>query len=105
MVPYQPNRDDANAQLHAIAILKAPLATDAMHHFIVQRDANVSGENAMAEPITEKCALYSRLIHEIRSRFVHFLCRHAWANQLADSVENVPRRPAGLSHFLNFLRV
>src|SRR5215472_12457393 len=43
--------NDTDVELHYVAILNSPLAADAVDNFVIKRDTNVSGKNAVSEPI------------------------------------------------------
>src|SRR5262249_58343072 len=58
--------DNADVELHNLAILNAPLAANAVHHFVIERDANVAGKNAVPEPIAQKGTFHAGVAHEIR---------------------------------------
>src|SRR5205085_6155419 len=102
VIAYPAILNDADVQLHNFALLNAPLAADAVNHFVVKRDANVARENAVPHPITQKCTLHAGLAHEVRCCFVHLFGRNTRANQIANAVENVARSATCLPHFLNF---
>src|SRR5437763_9775846 len=51
--------NNADIELHYVAILNTPLAANTVDHFVVKGDANVPGKNAMAQPITTKGARYA----------------------------------------------
>src|SRR5215469_11764492 len=93
--------NNADVELHYIAILNAPLAANTVDHFVVKGDANVPGKDSMAEPITEKGALYASIAHEIRGGLIHFLGCNSRANQIADPVEHVARCATCLPHLLD----
>src|SRR6266404_8848919 len=95
-------RNNADVELHYVAILNAPLAANTVDHFVVKGDANVAGKNAMAQPITQKGAFYAGVAHEVRSCLIHFLGCNSRANQIADPVEYVAGCAACLPHLLNF---
>src|SRR6478735_5575755 len=97
--------NNADVELHHVAILNAPLAANPVDHFVVKGDANVSGKDAMPQPITQKGASYADVAHEVRGRLIDFLGCNSRANQIADPVEYVARGSARLPHFLYFLRV
>ncbi|KAF5409708.1 MAG: hypothetical protein Udaeo2_00580 [Candidatus Udaeobacter sp.] len=42
VVPYPTIPNDSNIQFYNVAILNPPLAADAVHHFVIERNANVS---------------------------------------------------------------
>src|SRR5205807_6422532 len=81
----------SDVELHNIAVLNAPVTANPMHHFIIKRDANVSGKHAMPEPITQERTLYAGVTHKVRSCLIYFLGADSGANQVADLVENVTR--------------
>src|SRR5207245_5833044 len=88
--PHPAVLDHAYVELHDVTVLNPTLTTDSVHDFVVERDANVSRENAMTESITEERALHFRVAHEIRSRFVDFFGCNSWTNQLGYSIESSP---------------
>src|SRR6476661_2274334 len=97
--------NNADVELHDIAILNAPLAANTVNHFVIKGDANVPGENAMPQPITEKRTFYPSIPHEVRSFLINFLRRNSGANQIAHTVKYLAGGAARLPHFLYFLRV
>src|SRR5262245_10296864 len=94
--------NNADVELHYVAILNAPLAANTVDHFVVKRDANVPGENAVPQTITQKRALDARVAHEVRGCLIYFLGCNSRANQIADSVEDVASGAACLPHLLDF---
>src|SRR4030095_16787751 len=94
--------NNANIELHYVAILNAALAPDTVDDFVVKRDADVPGENAMPESIAQKSALHTRFVHKIRGCLIYFLGGNSRANQIADPVEDVARGAACLPHLLYF---
>src|SRR5206468_9864112 len=93
---------DPDVELHYVPILNASFTADAVDHFVVKRDANVPGENAVPEPITKKSAFYGGVAHEVCGGLVHLLGCNSRPNQIADPVEYVARCAACLPHLLNF---
>src|SRR6188472_3937800 len=97
--------NNADVEFHDIAILNTPLAANTVNHFVVKRDANVPGENAMPQPITEKGAFYPSIPHKVRSFLIDFLRCDSGANQIAHTVKYLAGGAARLPHFFYFLRV
>src|SRR5258705_13124593 len=81
--------NNADVELHHVAILNAPLAANTVDHFVVKGDANVPGKSAMAQPITQKGAFYAGVAHKVCGCLIHFLGCNSRTNQIADSVEYV----------------
>ena len=102
-VPHPTVLDHADVELDDVAVLDPALAPDAVHDFVIERDANIPGENAMPDPITEESALHAGFLHEIGRGLVHFLRRNAGANQILHPIENLAGRAAGAPHFFDFL--
>jgi hypothetical protein len=94
--------DNADVELHDVPILNAPLAANTVDHFIVKGDANVSGKDAVPQPITQKGAFYAGVTHEVRGCLICFFGCNSRANQIADPVEYVARCAACLPHLLDF---
>src|SRR5262249_30218667 len=94
-------RNNADVELHYVAILNAPLAADAVDHFVVKRDTNVSGKHTMPKPITQKRAFHTGVAHEIRGRLIDFLRCNSRPNQVPDLVENVASCAARLAHLVD----
>src|SRR6266404_266509 len=103
VVPHPTILDHADVEFDDLAVLNAALASNAVHHFVVQRDANGARKNAVPEPITEKRALHASFVHEIGGRVIHLFRRNAGANHFTDSIENVARAAARLPHLFDFL--
>src|SRR4029077_7873630 len=80
VVPYPTIPKDSNIDFYNIAILNPPMAADAVHHFVIERNANVSGKYAVPEAIAEKCAFHMRIAHEVCCPFIDFFCRNARAH-------------------------
>src|SRR5207249_9436669 len=83
VIAYPAILNYADVQFHNVAILNSPLAADAVNHFVVKRDADVTGKNAVRESITEKCTYHMGFAHEVRCRSVDFVVRNAGSNQIA----------------------
>src|SRR4029077_18463822 len=94
--------NNANVELHDVAILNAPRAANTVDHFVVKGDANVPGKDAMPQAITQKGAFYAGVAHEVRGCLIHFLGCNSRANQIADPVEYVARCATCLPHLLDF---
>src|SRR5262249_16447461 len=94
--------NNADVELHHVAILNAPLAANTMDHFVVKRDANVPGENAVPQTITQKRAPYAGVAHKVRGCLIYFLGCNSRPDQITDSVEDVARGAACLPHLLDF---
>jgi hypothetical protein len=105
VVPHPAVFDDADVELNDIAVLNTSLAPDAVDNFIVQRDANVAGENAVPKPVTEECAFDIRFLHEISSRLIHFFGRDSGPDEFAHAIKNFPRATARLPHPFHFLGI
>src|SRR5438067_5683830 len=65
VIPNPTILNNADVELHDVAILNAPLAANAVDHFVVKGDANVPGKNAMPQAITQKCAFYAGIAHKV----------------------------------------
>src|SRR6266513_6099535 len=102
VIPNPTILNNADVELHDVAILNAPLAANAVDHFVVKGDANVPGKNAMPQAITQKCAFYAGVAHKVGGCMVYFLRCNSRANQIGEAVEDVARCAAGLPHLLDF---
>src|SRR5215831_13116734 len=94
--------NNADVELHNVAILNASLAADTVDHFVVKGDANVPRKNAVPQSITQKGAFYAGVAHKVGGCLVYFLRCNSGANQIADPIEYVARCAACLPHLLNF---
>ena len=64
-------------------------APDAVHDFVVQRNADVAWKDAMPKAITEKSAFHAGGLHQVRGGFVDFLGRNSRAHQVARLLQRI----------------
>src|SRR5215471_15166613 len=94
VIPNPTILNNANVELHYVAVLNPSLAANTVDHFVIKGDANMPGKNAMPQAIAQKRALYTRVAHEISGCLIYFLGCNSRANQIADSVKDVARGAA-----------
>src|SRR6266436_275990 len=101
-VPHPTVLDYSDVQLHNIAVLNPALARDAVHNFVIERNADVPRKHTVPEPITQESTFHLRFLHENSSRFIDLLRRDSRTDELADTIENLARGTARLPHLLDF---
>src|SRR4030095_117380 len=92
---------NTDVQLHDVAVLDPTLAPDAVHNLVVQRNANVAGENSMPQPIPQKRAPPPGALHQIRGCLIDLFGRNPRPDQLAHPIENIACRAAGDPHLVD----
>src|SRR6516164_439237 len=102
VIPNPTILNNTDVELHNVAILNAPLAANTVDHFVIKRDTNVPGKDAMPQPITQEGASYTSIAHKVRSCLIDFFGRNSRTNQIADPVEDVACCAACLPHLLDF---